>query len=82
MTNTSDAMANVKVTEKRHGVYIVKYNFDRSRPERDWAIYVKTEARSGDIHIIASKDANAPCATLVRKSGLMRSRKKEKAQCS
>jgi hypothetical protein len=53
-------MANVALAEpQRHKVYIVKYNLDRSRPEGDWAIYVKTEEHAGDIHFIASKDAGA-----------------------
>ncbi|KAF3013642.1 suppressor of hpr1 [Penicillium rubens] len=58
--NITDAMANVALTQpQRHNVYIVKYKLDRSCPEGDWAIYVKTEEHTGDIHYIASKDAGA-----------------------
>lgn len=54
-------MDYVTLTEpQRHKVYIVKYNFDRSRPEGDWAIYVQTKENTGDIHFIASEDAGAP----------------------
>ncbi|OQE16026.1 hypothetical protein PENFLA_c029G02145 [Penicillium flavigenum] len=60
MENTTDAMDNVALAEpQRHKVYIVKYNFDSSPPESDWAIYVKTEEHTGDIHFIASKDKDA-----------------------
>ncbi|CAG8332520.1 unnamed protein product [Penicillium nalgiovense] len=54
-------MDDVTLTEpQRHKVYIVKYNFDRSRPEGDWAIYVQTKENTGDIHFIASEDAGGP----------------------